>query len=159
VGFTSIPAALSHWARERPDATAYTFVGAELAVERSVGYRELERSALKVATYLLRTARPGDRVLLLFPPGLDYLTAFLGCLYSGVVAVPLYAPRPGAKLDRIAAVARSCRPTHVLTTDELAGKLGETFLPTTSCSGRSNSTARTSPSCSTPPVPPVGPRA
>ena len=129
VAFRSIPAALSHWARERPDATAYTFVGTELAVERTVGYRELERSAQKVAAYLQRTARPGDRVLLLFPPGLDYLTAFLGCLYSGVVAVPLYAPRPGAKLDRIAAVADSCRPTHVLTTDELAGKLGETFLP------------------------------
>ncbi|MFG2466170.1 AMP-binding protein [Streptomyces canus] len=128
VAFTSIPAALSHWARERPDATAYTFVGSELAVERTVGYRELERLALKVAAYLQRTARPGDRVLLLFPPGLDYLTAFLGCLYSGVVAVPLYAPRPGAKLDRVAAVADSCRPTHVLTTDELAGKLGEAFL-------------------------------
>lgn len=98
-------------------------------MEHTVGYRELERSAQKVAVYLQRTARPGDRVLLLFPPGLDYLTVFLGCLYSGVVAVPLYAPRPGAKLDRIAAVAESCRPTHVLTTDQLAEKLGETFLP------------------------------
>ncbi|MFF6785539.1 AMP-binding protein [Streptomyces sp. NPDC012510] len=129
VAFTSIPAALSHWARERPDATAYTFVGPELAVERTVDYRELQRSALKVAAHLQQTARPGDRVLLLFPPGLDYLTAFLGCLYSGVVAVPLYAPRPGAKLDRIAAVADDCRPTHVLTTDELAGQLGEMFPP------------------------------
>lgn len=127
VAFPSIPAALSHWARERPDATAYTFVGTELAVEHTVGYRELERSAQKVAVYLQRTARPGDRVLLLFPPGLDYLTVFLGCLYSGVVAVPLYAPRPGAKLDRIAAVAESCRPTHVLTTDQLAEKLGRPF--------------------------------
>lgn len=128
-GFASIPAALSHWARERPDDTAYTFVGPELAVERRVSYRELERSALGIAAYLQRTARPGDRVLLLFPPGPDYLTAFLGCLYAGVVAVPLYAPRPGARLDRIAAVSRSCRPTHALTTEEIAGKLSETLWP------------------------------
>ncbi|GHB55137.1 hypothetical protein GCM10010347_26310 [Streptomyces cirratus] len=125
--FPSIPAALSHWAAHRPDDVAYTFVGTGLEVEQNVTFRELEDASLKVAAALQSTARRGDRILLLFPPGLDYLVAFLGCLYAGVVAVPLYLPRPGAKLDRIEAVIRSCRPTHALTTGALAEHL--TDLP------------------------------
>ncbi|MET8976752.1 AMP-binding protein [Streptomyces sp. NPDC004539] len=127
VAFASLPAALTHWARERPDTTAYTFIGAGLAVEHTVTYRELETSALRIAAHLRAAARPGDRVLLLFPPGIDYLAAFLGCLCAGVTAVPLYAPRPGARLDRVEAVVRDCRPALALTTEILAGKLGDTL--------------------------------
>ncbi|MDX3380620.1 AMP-binding protein [Streptomyces niveiscabiei] len=119
--FSTLPAALSHWAAVRPDDTAYVFASPHGDAE--VSYRELERSALSVAAFLRTTARPGDRVLLLLPPGLDYLTAFLGCLYAGTVAVPLYPPRPGAKLDRIEAVVRDCRPTHALTVDLLLDHL------------------------------------
>ncbi|MFM9611969.1 AMP-binding protein [Streptomyces sp. V2] len=119
--FSTLPAALSHWAAVRPDDTAYVFASPQGDTE--VSYRELERSALSVAAFLRTTARPGDRVLLLLPPGLDYLTAFLGCLYAGTVAVPLYPPRPGAKLDRIEAVVRDCRPTHALTVDLLLDHL------------------------------------
>ncbi|MFM9442829.1 AMP-binding protein [Streptomyces acidiscabies] len=121
--FPTLPAALSHWAAVRPDDTAYVFASPQGDADRTVSYRELERSALRVAAFLRTTARPGDRVLLLLPPGLDYLTAFLGCLYAGTVAVPLYPPRPGAKLDRIEAVVRDCRPTHALTVDLLLDHL------------------------------------
>ena len=125
VAFTSIPAALSHWASQQPDTVAYTFVNGDLTVRRRVTYRELEQATRRIAAHLRHVTRPGDRVLLLLPPGFDYLTAFLGCLYAGVIAVPLYAPRPGAKLDRVAAVVHSCRPTLALTTDELATTVGE----------------------------------
>ncbi|WP_143569921.1 AMP-binding protein [Streptomyces acidiscabies] len=121
--FPTLPAALSHWAAVRPDDTAYVFASPQGDADRTVSYRELERSALTVAAFLRTTARPGDRVLLLLPPGLDYLTAFLGCLYAGTVAVPLYPPRPGAKLDRIEAVVQDCRPTHALTVDALLDHL------------------------------------
>ncbi|KND30157.1 hypothetical protein IQ63_29230 [Streptomyces acidiscabies] len=121
--FPTLPAALSHWAAVRPDDTAYVFASPQGDADRTVSYRELERSALCVAAFLRTTARPGDRVLLLLPPGLDYLAAFLGCLYAGTVAVPLYPPRPGAKLDRIEAVVRDCRPTHALTVDLLLDHL------------------------------------
>ncbi|MBZ3912666.1 fatty acyl-AMP ligase [Streptomyces acidiscabies] len=121
--FPTLPAALSHWAAVRPDDTAYVFASPQGDADRTVSYRELEQSALTVAAFLRTTARPGDRVLLLLPPGLDYLTAFLGCLYAGTVAVPLYPPRPGAKLDRIEAVVQDCRPTHALTVDLLLDHL------------------------------------
>ena len=117
--FSTIPGALSHWAAVRPDAAAYVFASSAEDSDHEVGYRELEESALGVAAYLQAIARRGDRVLLLLPPGLDYLTAFLGCLYAGMVAVPLYPPRPGAKLDRVEAVVRDCRPAHAFTVDAL----------------------------------------
>jgi acyl-CoA synthetase (AMP-forming)/AMP-acid ligase II/acyl carrier protein len=95
-------------------------VGAGLTVERSVSYRELEQSSLRLAAVLRTAARTGDRALLLFPPGIEYVMALLGCLCAGIIAVPLYPPRPGAKLDRIASVIRSCRPSLALTTATMA---------------------------------------
>lgn len=113
----TVPKILSQWARERPDAIAFDIVRAQLAEHECISFRELERGAKKVATFLCSSVQNGDRVLLLFPPGIDYISAFLGCLYAGVVAVPLYPPRPGASGDRIFSVARSSRPSLVLTTD------------------------------------------
>jgi len=113
----STPHALSRWAKERPDDTACAFVGPGLMVERSVGYRDLERAARKLAMSLRETARPGDRVLLLFPPGVEYVTAVLGCMYAGVIAVPLYPPHRDARMDRVLSVIVDCEPAVALTTE------------------------------------------
>jgi len=125
----SIPHALVRWAEERPDDTAFTFVGGGLAVERELTYAELAEAAGRVAGFLRTRVQPGDRALLLFPPGADYLAAFLGCLSAGVVAVPLYPPRPGAKLDRITAVIRDCQAPVALTTEAMLPLLSD--LPVT----------------------------
>ena len=58
-------------------------------------FAELDARARAVASALReRGVRPGDRALLLYPPGLDFIPAFFGCLYAGVVAVPAYPPQP-----------------------------------------------------------------
>ncbi|TDV55032.1 AMP-binding protein [Actinophytocola oryzae] len=125
----SVPHALAHWASERPDDTAFTFVGGGLTVERELTYAQLAEASWRVAAFLRDRVQPGDRALLLFPPGADYLAAFLGCLSAGVVAVPLYPPRPGAKLDRIASVVRDCQAPVALTTSALVPLLAD--LPVT----------------------------
>jgi hypothetical protein len=51
----------------------------------------------------------GRRVLLLHPPGLDYVAGFLGCLYAAAVAVPAYPPRKQRSLDRLRAIAMDPR--------------------------------------------------
>ncbi|MGH8965975.1 MAG: AMP-binding protein, partial [Actinomycetes bacterium] len=122
-GFTSVPHALQHWALQRGEDTAFTFLGAGNAVERRLTYAGLADEVARVAAFLRGVVRPGDRVLLLFPPGSDYLAAFLGCLSAGVVAVPLYPPRPGAKLDRITAVVDDCAAAVALTTGPLVALL------------------------------------
>lgn len=86
---------LRRHASERADRTAVTFVHDLDAPEGShrLSFAELDAEARRVASWLQQHCSPGDRVLLLHPPGLPFVTAFLGCLYAGVVAVP--SPMPG----------------------------------------------------------------
>lgn len=86
---------LRRHAVERADRAAVTFVHDHDAADgaRTLGYAGLDAEARRVASWLQRHCAPGDRVMLLHPPGLPFVTAFLGCLYAGVVAVP--SPMPG----------------------------------------------------------------
>jgi acyl-CoA synthetase (AMP-forming)/AMP-acid ligase II len=72
-----------------------------------------------VASGLRRLCSPGDRALLLFASGLDFIAAFFGCLYAGVVAVPAYPPRPRRDDPRLWTIGRNASPWIVLTTSAL----------------------------------------
>ncbi|AYN37720.1 hypothetical protein D9753_00460 [Streptomyces dangxiongensis] len=100
-------------ARSTPHRTALRFLedGEE---ESSVDYAELDRRARAVATALLDRGMRGERVLLLFPPGADYVTGFLGCLYAGAVAVPQYLPAGKHGADGVLTTARDAGATLVL---------------------------------------------
>jgi non-ribosomal peptide synthetase component E (peptide arylation enzyme) len=90
---------LTRRASQQPGRVAYTFLGTEEGEEGSVTYGELDRQARTVASRLQSMGiSEGERVLLLYPAGLEYVAAFLGCLYAGVVAVPAYPPRPNRPL-------------------------------------------------------------
>ncbi|MEU3255994.1 fatty acyl-AMP ligase [Streptomyces sp. NPDC006997] len=86
---------LRRHADERPGRAAVTFVHDHDAADgaRTLDYAALDAEARRVASWLQDRCAPGDRVLLLHPPGLAFVTAFLGCLYAGVIAVP--SPMPG----------------------------------------------------------------
>jgi amino acid adenylation domain-containing protein/thioester reductase-like protein len=75
-------------------ARVYSFLHDDEPRE-SLTFGELDRRARAVAQGLRAHVAPGDRVLLLFPPGLDYTIAFYGCLYAGCVAVPAFPPDDG----------------------------------------------------------------
>ncbi len=79
---------------------------------------DLDRRARGIAAALGELCAPGDRALLLFPPGLDFIAAFFGCLYAGVIAVPAYPPHPRRGHERLRAIAGSSRPAVVLTAAE-----------------------------------------
>jgi len=76
------------------DARVYSFLH-EDGRRESLTFGELDRRARAVAQGLSAQVGPGDRVLLLLPPGLDYAIAFYGCLYAGCVAVPAFPPDDG----------------------------------------------------------------
>jgi len=90
-------------AANQPDRLAYVFAS-EGAADIRLTYADLDRRARAVAVTLQSAASPGDCALLLFPPGLDFLAAFLGCLYARVVAVPLFAPRRNREDPRLNAI-------------------------------------------------------
>src|SRR5262245_36702167 len=68
-------------------------------------------------------AVPGDRALLLFPPGLDFVAAFFGCLYAGTVAVPVYPPRSARALPRLRGLVEDCRPAVAVTSSTMLPRL------------------------------------
>jgi acyl-CoA synthetase (AMP-forming)/AMP-acid ligase II len=104
-------------ASHQPEQRAYTFLRDGDVEERSVNYGELDRQARAVATRLQALGvASGERVLLSYPPGLEYVVAFLGCLYAGVVAVPTYPPRLNRPISRLRAIAADSRATAALTT-------------------------------------------
>src|SRR5436853_1918594 len=96
-------------ASEQPHRRAYIFLSDGETEEASLTYSELDLRGRAIAAWLQSRVEPGDRALLLYPPGLDYVAAFLGCLYAGVVAVPAYPPSTGKLnqgMQRFVAIAR-----------------------------------------------------
>src|SRR5215470_6193536 len=65
----------------------YTFLSDGATPERSFSYADLDQRARAIGACLQNANAEGQRVLLLFPPGLDYIAAFFGCLYAKAVAV------------------------------------------------------------------------
>jgi acyl carrier protein len=111
-------------ATQQPGREAYTFLEGGEAEDSSVNYRELERQVRSVASQLQSAGvATGERVLLLYPPGLEYVVAFLGCLYAGVIAVPAYPPRLSRPESRLLAIAADSKATVALTTTHILSNL------------------------------------
>jgi acyl-CoA synthetase (AMP-forming)/AMP-acid ligase II len=102
-----------------PGRIAYTFLRDGECDEVHSTYGELDEQATRVATLLRETLEPGGRVLLVYPPGLEFLSAFFGCLYAGLVAVPACPPRPNQSLAALEAIAHDCGAKAALTTPSL----------------------------------------
>src|SRR5205085_873871 len=114
---------LRYRAAHQPDRPAYTFLLDGEATQADLTYGELDRQARAIGALLQDAGAAGERVLLLAPPGLDYIAAFFGCLYAGVVAVPAYPPRRHKPSPRIEAMIADCAPSVVVTTKAILGDL------------------------------------
>ena len=96
---------------------AYTFLVDGEREEVHLSYAALDLRAQTLAVLLREQGvMPGDRVVLVYPPGLEYVAAFLGCLYAGAVAVPTYPPRRNSSLKRIQGIVEDAGATAALTT-------------------------------------------
>lgn len=122
---------VSQIARTDPGKTAFTFF--DYSSDRAghptaTTYGELDLRARAIAGELLEITSAGARAAVLCPQDGHYITAFLGCLYAGIIAVPLYAPESHRSSERLALAMADCRPDVVITTwpfavnaEELAG--------------------------------------
>ncbi|MCB9761282.1 MAG: SDR family NAD(P)-dependent oxidoreductase [Alphaproteobacteria bacterium] len=110
-------------ALEAPDAIVYTYLLDGEDEEWNLTAGELDRKARATAAMMIaRGAKPGDRALLLYPPGLDFIVGFFGCLYANVIAVPAYPPDPmnlERTLPRLQGIVKDCDVKKVLTTGPL----------------------------------------
>ncbi len=123
---------LLRWrATHEPDRAAFTFLVDGENQTTCLTYGQLDQHVRAIAAALQDSTRPGDRALLLYPSGLDYVTAFLGCLYVGVIAVPAYPPQSlrqdKVSTQRLGAIIRDAQPAVGLTLGSFVTKLAGRF--------------------------------
>jgi acyl-CoA synthetase (AMP-forming)/AMP-acid ligase II len=112
-------------ARTQSHQIAFTFLGNEESIEEEITYGQLDERARSIAGWLQTQLADGERALLVYPPGLEYIAAFFGCLYAGVVAVPAYPPRNNRSLPRLQAIVADCKPKLLLTNGRLLSTIQE----------------------------------
>ena len=112
---------LRHRASTMEDRTAYVFLSGPPDREQadSMTFADVDERACRIAALLKQHAVGiGDRVLLMCRPGHDYIGGFLGCLYAGAVAVPVYPPRNRQHMARIAGIVRNAGVGTILCSTE-----------------------------------------
>ncbi|WP_138505854.1 non-ribosomal peptide synthetase [Nostoc sp. PA-18-2419] len=114
-----------------PHTQAFTFLEDGETIELTLTYHELDRRSRAVGAQLQALGLSGERAILLYPPGLDYLIAFFGCLYAGVVAVPAYPPRNQRNTPRIQAITIDAQASVALTTTAMLPTLQSILIPQT----------------------------
>lgn len=122
--FTSLVDMLRRRAERTPHARAHTFLTDGETEGACFTYAELDGRARAIAARLAGAGvRPGDRAILLYPPGVDFIAAFFGSLYAGVIAVPCYPPHPSQvarALPRLRAIVQDAEPSAVLCPGDIA---------------------------------------
>ena len=118
---------LAHWATIKPDGLAFRFLVDAAGEDRHYTYSKLDQHARAIAADLAGRGWSGERVLLLFPPGLDFVAALFGCFYAGSVAVPTFPPRRNRNMARLEAIISDAGAKAALTTTEVIDR-SRTFL-------------------------------
>lgn len=115
-------------ARQTSSFPVYTYLRDGEEATQIVTFRELEDKSKVVAATLQQTSQAGERVMLLYPPGIEFASSYFGCLYSQRLAVPLPPPRPSRlkqTMERLLEIAKSAEPTVVLTVAAVRDKAEE----------------------------------
>lgn len=110
-------------ARQDHGRSAFTFLANDGNIAGTITYREIDFQARLIAARLMEMASAGERALLLYPPGLEFLPAFFGCLYAAIMAVPAYPPHRNRNLFRLQSIFKDAQPRFVLTTSALLPRI------------------------------------
>jgi acyl-CoA synthetase (AMP-forming)/AMP-acid ligase II/acyl carrier protein len=112
---TNLQGLLMHQAQAIPDRPAFTFLSDD-GSETTFTYCELDDRARRIAALLMEHASPGEPVALVYPAGIDFVAAFFGCIYAGMLAVPSTYPKPRRPMPRLASIIKDCSARVALTT-------------------------------------------
>ena len=107
-------------AKNRPNDIIYRYIEDENKEPITLTNLEIHDQAKNIANNLLLTSKKGDRALLLYPAGLEFIVGFLGCLFAGLIAVPAYPPRKNQKLNRLKTIIDDAEASVVMTSQKAA---------------------------------------
>jgi thioester reductase-like protein len=105
-----------------PNKQAFVFLDDVTTIGSAMTFAELDEAAKKTAVLLQKTAQPGDTVIIMMPPGLEYITALYGCFYAGLIAVPVNPPQPNnltQELLTLKNIIQSAQAKTILTVDAI----------------------------------------
>lgn len=125
--FQTMHEVLTHWAIKKPEQKSCVFLE-QNGDSTEITYFRLEQDAKTIAAALQQTgAKPGDRVLLVFSPGLDLIKAFWGCLYANLVAVLVHPPLNKKLMEKTHRIIHNCSPKILLLPEQSASRYADLF--------------------------------
>ena len=127
---TNLVEQLRYWATAIPENVAFRFISRDEENPIELTYAQLDRRAQAIAARLVSMGFAGKRALLLYPPGLDFVEAFIACHYAGVIPVPAYPPRRNRNMVRIDSISNDAQAAVALTVKSVIarsdGAIGDT---------------------------------
>ncbi len=119
---TNLVEQLRYWAAALPDKIAFRFLSREEDEPVTLTYQQLDRRARAIAAKLTTKGYAGQRALLLYPPGLDFIEAFFGCHYASVIPVPAYPPRRNRNMMRINSISNDAQAAVALSVQSVVAR-------------------------------------
>lgn len=121
--YLTLTTLLHYRAKSAPDRRAYVYLADGENESDAFTFATLEQRAVSIAHRLAAVTSPGDRALLLYPAGLEFMAAFFGCLLAGVVAVPSYPPKRNRPDPRLQTIVEDAGARLVLTDSSVLAEI------------------------------------
>ncbi|TQV81090.1 AMP-binding protein [Aliikangiella coralliicola] len=129
---SSMVEVLASYAKIHPDRKLFTFLKDGKSDESVITFAELNDTAKAIAEQYLTHYKPGSRVLIVAPNGLEYIYSLFACFYARMIAVPVYPPTNPVLSKRLVSVIKDCQPSLALTTSKVLSDIRSSdFLSST----------------------------
>lgn len=117
--FATLADVLARRARLHPERDAFIWLPDGEVEATRLSYQETYRQAIELAHWLLHTTEEQSRIVLLYPPGIEFIVAFIACIFAARIPVPLPAPRPKRGINDFLRIVNDSQARTVLTTSKL----------------------------------------
>lgn len=101
-----------------PDKVIYYFLEDGFEEKEKINFSEMRQRVKSLASILQTRYKKGDRALMLFPPGIEFIVSLMACIYAGLVGVPAYPPRKNRNFERFGAILKGSDPAFIFTTQK-----------------------------------------
>ena len=120
MGFINFIDVLLYRAETQPDLTVYHYIDVGPDQLSEITNKQFLDKATRIAQYLVTQCKPNDRALLIYPPSIELICAFMGCLMAGVIPVLVYPPTNVKLINKLDKIVENAKPTLILSESSLS---------------------------------------